>query len=145
MEPELFPNWTLELARRHSAIIVSADYRLLPESNGHDILDDVIDLWEWVRESLQTYFNDEYAAVQSTAGATPEIDFGRILAVGESAGGYLALQSVLSQPAGFIKVLLCQYAVLNVANPFFTTKFDKPLFGVPMLPTSVVDDHIVGG
>jgi hypothetical protein len=38
----------------HSAIIVSPDYRMLPEANGLDIMKDLSDFWEWGTYGLET-------------------------------------------------------------------------------------------
>jgi acetyl esterase/lipase len=60
----------------HSAIIISPDYRMLPEANGLDIMKDLSDFWEWVHgggvhEELETGI---------------EIDYEKILIEGGSAG-----------------------------------------------------------
>lgn len=48
--PDFFAPWHLELASRHSALIVSPNYRLLPESSVEEILSDIDDLWAWVQK-----------------------------------------------------------------------------------------------
>lgn len=115
---------------------MSADYRLLPEANGNDILADVADLWRWVHVDLQPYLN----AVSKDP--TPEVDFNHILSVGDSSGGYLAVQSALTQPAGSIKAVVGLYPQLDVGSDFYTKKFTKNPFGMPMLPTEIVDAHV---
>lgn len=137
MLPLFFTNWILELALLNDAIIVSADYRLLPEATGTDILADLSDLWKWVHSNLQSFVS--YTA---TAADAPQIDFTQILVVGDSSGGWLAVQSALTQPAGSIKGVIGLYPQLDMHDPFYTTKFEKHLFGMPMLPTEVVDAHI---
>jgi acetyl esterase/lipase len=48
-----FAPWALKLALDHGAIVVSADYRLLPTSNGiADQLEDLEDFWQWYRNTL---------------------------------------------------------------------------------------------
>jgi hypothetical protein len=59
----------------HSAIIVSPDYRMLPEANGLDIMKDLSDFWEWVHTGLK-----------QELGAGIEIDYEGILIEGGSAG-----------------------------------------------------------
>lgn len=115
---------------------MSADYRLLPESNGNDILADIADLWKWVREDLQPYLN----AV--SAESTPEVDFDHILCVGDSAGGYVAVQSALTQPVGSINAVVGLYPQLDVGDDFYNKKFTKNPFGIPMLPNELVDTHV---
>lgn len=57
-------------------VVVSVDYRLAPETKLPDIVEDVRDAYQWVREAGPASF-----------GADPE----RIGITGESAGGYLTL------------------------------------------------------
>ncbi|MCJ1251764.1 hypothetical protein MMC30_009002 [Trapelia coarctata] len=134
--PWFFTNWILALATAHSAIIVSADYRLLPEATGQDILTDIADLWTWIHNDLRPYL--------STVSPSPtlEADLSRILVAGDSAGAYLAIQSAITQPAGSIKTLVGLYPQLDMRSAFYTTKYEKSIFGMPMLPTDLVDKHI---
>ncbi|KAK9313397.1 Alpha/Beta hydrolase protein [Lipomyces starkeyi] len=127
-----YPSWELEYALLHSAIIVTPDYRLLPESSGADINEDVSDFWVWVRRDLPTFL--------SSSGSGINVDFEKVLVVGESAGGYLALQSALSQPK--ISAAIAAYPMIDLKSDFYTKAFVKPIFGSPMLPTSIIDEHI---
>ena len=133
--PLFFRNWVLELALLNDAIIVSADYRLMPEATGTDILADLSDLWKWVHSDLQSF-------VFHTAAAAPQIDFAHTLVVGDSAGGWLAVQSALTQPAGSIKGVICHCPMLDLRDPYYSTKLEKPLLGMRMLPPDVVDAHV---
>ena len=133
--PLFFTNWILDLAVVNNAIIVSADYRLMPEATGADILTDVADLWSWVNEDLQSF-------ISTTAIATPQVDFAHTLVVGDSSGGWLAIQSALTQPAGSIQATIALYPQLDMRDPFFNTKFEKLLFGMPMMPEEVLDAHV---
>ena len=133
--PLLFSTWILDLAVANNAVIVSADYRLMPEATGADILTDVADLWSWVHNDLQSF-------ISTTAVEPPQLDLAHILVAGESAGGWLATQSALTQPAGSIKAAIFLYPQLDLRDPFFNTKFEKPLFGMPMLPNEILDAHI---
>ncbi|KAF5692405.1 hypothetical protein FDENT_2927 [Fusarium denticulatum] len=42
----------IEYALENNAILVSCDYRLLAESTGVEILEDIADVWSWVQSSL---------------------------------------------------------------------------------------------
>ena len=130
-----FINWILDLARLKDAIIVSADYRLLPEATGQDILRDIHHLWRWVYSDLQ-----EFLSVCSLL--KPQVDLFHILVVGESSGGWLAMQSALREPAGSIKAVIGLYPQLDMADPFYREKFDKPLFGRPIEPNEFIDEHV---
>lgn len=134
--PFFFTNWILELATSQSAIVVSADYRLLPEANGNDILADIADFWKWVREDLQPYLK------AISPESAPEVDFDHILTNGESAGGYLAVQSALTQSVGSIKAVIGIYPQLDVGDDYYNKSFTKLLFGIPMLPNELVDTHV---
>jgi acetyl esterase/lipase len=76
-----------QLARyvREGFVVVAIDYRLAPETQLPAILDDLKDAYEWIRTRGPTLFQ-----------ADPD----RIIVVGHSAGGYLALMagSILSPP-----------------------------------------------
>ena len=133
--PLFFRNWVLELALLNDAIIVSADYRLIPEATGTDILADLSDLWKWVHSDLQSF-------VSQTAAAAPQIDFAHTLVVGDSAGGWLAVQSALMQPAGSINAVICHCPMLDIRDPYYSTKLEKQLFGMPIQPTETVDAHV---
>lgn len=45
--PAWFANWLIPLVHRNDAIIVSPNYRLIPEHNGDDIQEDLADFWAW--------------------------------------------------------------------------------------------------
>ena len=124
--PDWYPQWALDYALLHAAIIVTPNYRLLPESIGADINDDINDFWTWVRTSLQSLLAPQILA-----------DFSKILAHGESAGGALAIQSSFSQPAGFVKATISTYPTIN-----FTPKRIKPILGVPTILESVLEEHL---
>jgi acetyl esterase/lipase len=86
-----FAPWSLKLALDHGAIIVSADYRLLPTPNGvADQLEDLEDFWQWYRGSLPSVLQREAPGL--------EIDYKRSLLIGGSAGGYYAAQIAMSHP-----------------------------------------------
>jgi len=72
------PRQLLELARNHGFVVVSLDYRLAPEAKLQDIIEDLKDGVQWIRESGQ----ERFAA-----------DPSRMVVAGASAGGYLALMS----------------------------------------------------
>lgn len=95
---------TLELAEARGAIMVSPAYRLLPESNGSEILEDVEDFWKWVQNYLPTFI------AEKCPGLT--VDLNRTATVGESAGGYLALQSAFLFPSANIKAVMASYCAL---------------------------------
>ncbi|KAL4977325.1 Alpha/Beta hydrolase protein [Aspergillus desertorum] len=80
-----FAQWLLDLALDHEAIIVTPDYRLLPESNGSDILSDVAHFWEWM-QSLPQCMEQR---------ALPRPDINNVLCCGESSGGFISVYCAL--------------------------------------------------
>jgi acetyl esterase/lipase len=130
--PEWFPQWALDYSHQHSAIIIAADYRLLPESNGTDIMADIYDFWTWVRE-------EEGLQAHLLAKARPgiEADLDKTIAYGESAGGTLAIQSAFLQPAGFIKAVIAAYPGLNAG-----VKRTAPIMGAPTIPPNILEDFL---
>ncbi|CRG90541.1 hypothetical protein PISL3812_07585 [Talaromyces islandicus] len=101
-----FPTWIIELAEKHSAIIVSANYRMLPESTGVEILADIDDFWRW----LQTGQAD---SVLSSSLPTPlGLDLERVITTGESAGGFLSVYLSLTFPDE-LRAGIAQYPMFN--------------------------------
>ena len=78
MNVQWFPRWLIDYTILHEAIIVSGDYRLLPESNGKDIVEDVNDLWNWLRNDLQAYLDKVKPGI--------EVDLSNVITHGGSAG-----------------------------------------------------------
>ncbi|KIX08837.1 uncharacterized protein Z518_03494 [Rhinocladiella mackenziei CBS 650.93] len=134
--PEWFPAYLLEYAYEQAVPIISADYRLMPECKGLDILDDLSSFWDWLRASecgLQAFLSSLYPSL--------EIDGTRIIAEGESAGGYLVVQAALSGLPG-LRAAIAAYPMLDLRAPYYTQKFEKVMTGVPMLPESIIDNHL---
>ena len=131
LEPTFFAPWILDFAIAHSAILISPNYVKLPESTGLDILANLAHFWDWLRgDELQ-------AMVRSIAGPEVVINLSQTLVIGHSAGGYLAIQSGLSQPQGSIKAIVAAYPMIDMMAPLGT----RP-FGLPSLPSSVIYDHL---
>jgi acetyl esterase/lipase len=75
--------WIPEYAYSKGAVLLMPNYRLMPEANGFDILDDMSDFWSWVTGGkLQ-----EYLSGLEGENAV-DVDTERIWAHGESAGTY---------------------------------------------------------
>ncbi|THH06388.1 hypothetical protein EW145_g4126 [Phellinidium pouzarii] len=138
-----WPRWILDIALRQDAIIVTADYRLLPEATGEDILDDMHDFWKWLGSDFSSTVQNKHLGLQ------PDLD--RVLLVGESSGGYLALQNALSffksrdQAIGSgptIRALVVQYPAISLRTSTCTMSFHKGIFGQPQHPKSLIDEHL---
>ncbi|PLB49689.1 alpha/beta-hydrolase [Aspergillus steynii IBT 23096] len=130
-----FNNWILDYALQHDAIIISPNYRLLPEVSGSEILEDIHDLWKWVGDgSVDKIIKD---AGHRELG----LNLDSILVVGESAGGYLATQLAISYPYQ-IRALIAAYPMVDLQSRFYTEAFSKPIVGVPNVPEEMIDKHL---
>ncbi|KAG8531168.1 uncharacterized protein KY384_004526 [Bacidia gigantensis] len=81
-----FAKWLLNLALDQEAIIITPDYRLLPESNGSDILSDVACFWKWLEKDLPLYMRQK---------KLPQPDVSNVLCCGESSGGFISVYCAL--------------------------------------------------
>ncbi|KAJ8104426.1 Alpha/Beta hydrolase protein [Lipomyces tetrasporus] len=121
LEPAYLAQWPLELAESKGAIIVSPEYRLMPEANGAHILEDIKDFWAWVHKTLPI----------AISGLNPNLtlDLDRIATVGESASGYLAMQSGFLFPEAKVRVIMAQncamYPDVRMYNSHPTDPLEK--------------------
>ncbi|KAL1613804.1 hypothetical protein SLS54_010265 [Diplodia seriata] len=134
--PDFFAPWHLQLAARHGAVIVSPNYRLLPESGVGDVLADVEDHWRWLQGSLASF-------VASSTATAVAVDTSRILCAGDSAGGYLSLMQGLSHADG-IRAVTAAYPLVDAKSAHFTTAYAKAMVGLDpaLYPRSIVDEHL---
>jgi acetyl esterase/lipase len=116
----------LELALKHRAILVTPDYRLRPESQLADSIDDMRDFWKWVQTSLP-----------QLPGI--EVDVSNLAVVGESAGGTFAGQAALLDMIHPIRVIIMQYPVLNIEGHLEWLESSPD---AQKIPTSLLDDHV---
>ena len=124
-----FAPWALKLALDHGAIIVSADYRLLPTPNGvADQLEDLEDFWQWYRSSLPLVLQREAPG--------HEIDYERTLLIGGSAGGYYAAQLAMSH-ADEISALGLTYPAVDLRDEMWTK---GPVEGAPTVLRFPLDE-----
>ncbi|OCT49213.1 hypothetical protein CLCR_05000 [Cladophialophora carrionii] len=133
-----FPQWLVDYALQHTAVVVLPNYRLLPESTGREIMADVHDFWAWLRDDFPPYLHGR--PFQDGAGV--EVDLTKVLVTGESAGGYLSVQSALGSSGGLATACIATYPVLDVASPFYTEEYEKVILGAPTLPKEVLGEHI---
>lgn len=111
----------IQYASSHGALVVAPDYRLIPEATGADILDDVEAFWDWLHGFLPGF-------AQAHAW-TAQPDLGRILSVGQSTGGCLAVQSALIRPEMGIRAVVSLYAPLVYNVPSFTVPRPRRILG----------------
>ncbi|EYE92287.1 alpha/beta hydrolase [Aspergillus ruber CBS 135680] len=132
--PPFFNKWYLELAQEYSAVIVSPNYRLMPESSILEILGDVEDHWDWMHAWFPAFLENE------TSGEI-KAELGQILAVGDSAGGYLSLQMGLSHPTE-IRAVNAVYPMTNPKAACFTGEQLRPVFNISTLPKDTLERHL---
>ncbi|KZL79649.1 alpha beta hydrolase fold-3 protein [Colletotrichum incanum] len=130
--PGFFQPWHLELAARHSAVIVTPNYRLMPEASMEDLLEDIEDHWTWVHRELPDF-------VEKETGGRVKVDTGRILTAGDSAGRYLSIMMGLLH-ADRIRAVTTAYPCIDIADEHFMKGPKKPTLGFT-LPRGVVDEH----
>ncbi|KAF5650027.1 hypothetical protein F52700_466 [Fusarium sp. NRRL 52700] len=133
--PAWFSKWVLDFAEDQDAVIISPNYRLLPEVKGRDIIHDMGNFWDWVHTGGPSR---HLAAVGQHK---LQLNLSRTLVVGESAGGYLALQSVLS---GFVrpKAIIALYPMVDMKAAHFTESYPKSIVGVLNYPNEDVDKFL---
>ncbi|WQF89350.1 Putative alpha/beta hydrolase-3 [Colletotrichum destructivum] len=130
--PGFFQLWYLELAARHSAIIVTPNYRLAPEASMDDIFEDIEDHWAWMRRELPAF-------VREATGGRVSVDLSRVLTAGDSAGGYLGIMMGLTH-ADEVRAVTAAYPCVDMADDHFTKGTAKPPFGMDT-PRGVLDEH----
>ena len=106
----------------------------MPESNGLDILSDLKDFWSWVENDLPAFLK--------RVGSDVTPDYSKVLVYGESAGGYLALQSGMMK-RGLVKAVVAAYPMTYVDSPWYSVASEmKRPFGAPQVPRAVLDQHV---
>lgn len=122
--------WILELVLKHHSILITPDYRLRPETDWEDIMDDIRDFWTWVENNLPIYLRENYGPV--------EADLHDVAVTGESAGGYYTVQSgLLGMYRHGFNVLVCGYPLIDVAEHLRRLEASKE-----KIPLSVLESHM---
>ncbi|KAF1975792.1 alpha/beta-hydrolase [Bimuria novae-zelandiae CBS 107.79] len=138
-----FAAYLVPFLHRNNAIAILPNYRLTPEHSGADILEDIADFQKWFTGSLPAYL----ASKEPSLGI--EIDFPKVLVSGESAGAWLALQSILSLPQGTFAACMLQYPVLSpiptapddiICGGRIPPKEDLDAFLATIKPGTVISD-----
>ncbi|KAK4238540.1 Alpha/Beta hydrolase protein [Achaetomium macrosporum] len=132
-EPFFMTDWIRDFAYTTNSILLCPAYRFIPESRAVDILDDVSDFWTWLHAHLPAEITARYPHLAP--------DLTRVVASGESAGGYLALQSALQfNRTAKLRAAMAQYPALFPDLPGFSARPE----GVPGQSQfdAVVDDAI---
>lgn len=108
----------------------------MPEATGLDILQDVRDFYNWLAtpNNLSSYLPKGVSA-----------DTDNILVTGESAGGWLALQSALL-PASRAKIsaVISHYPMIDMRDRYWTEDYEKQIFTpvAPQLPKNILAEYV---
>ena len=126
-----WPHWISDLALQKNAIIISPNYRLLPEAISADIYADLDDFWTWLR-------SPELANLLANHTTSTKVDRDRIFVTGESAGGLLSLYLAFAYPEE-IRSASAAYPTLALNADSFTKTRENPPFR-NNVPVSVVEE-----
>lgn len=112
------------------------DYRLLPESPGTDILKDMHAFYSWLHNKFPSFL--------STFSPNTRLDLSSVLVTGESAGGYMAVQSSLLANIPGLKAVIAHYPMLDLRSDWYGKPGRKCLFGQPPpeYPEDWVDEQL---
>ncbi|KAE8335721.1 hypothetical protein BDV24DRAFT_179091 [Aspergillus arachidicola] len=130
---EWFPQWLLDLAKKHNAVIASANYRLLPEATSLDIFEDVEYFWTWLHSS-------EVEELLSSCVNPTKLDLDRIITAGESAGGLLSVSLALAHPDE-IRAATASYPCLDMASAHYSAPNPVPMTNPP-IPELLIDETL---
>ncbi|KAH7124902.1 Alpha/Beta hydrolase protein [Dactylonectria estremocensis] len=90
---------------RHSAVIVSCDYRLAPEATIDLLIEDVDSFLKWIHTELPSFVSGRTIV---------QVD---------------------------LRAVAAAYPLVDAKSPHFSQVYDKPMYGFPHLPTSLLDEH----
>lgn len=127
----------IDLAALHNAIIVTPDYRLLPESSGLDIISDLHNFYTWLRTNLASFLTTSFPQQK------PIPDLSNILITGESAGGYMAVQSILLGESKGVKAVIAHYPMIDLKDAWYSEPGEKVICGqTPSFPKGWLDQQL---
>ncbi|KAI0769025.1 alpha/beta-hydrolase [Trametes elegans] len=122
-----FPSWIHRRVTQAGMAFISAEYRLIPPATGHDILDDIKDLFAFFKGELNQRIQDASVA-NPQAGHPFQIDPDWLAVSGSSAGGlcaYLAAMHASPRPKAVLSLygmggdMLTPRYLVPKSTPFF--------------------------
>lgn len=129
---DFWPHWLSDLALAHNAIIISPNYRLMPEGTSAQIYSDVEDFWTWLHSPA-------LAGLLASHSTPTELDLDRILTAGGSAGGLLSVYLALAHPKE-IRSATAAYPAVDMGSDDYRLPRASPCFG-QHVPESVLHDE----
>lgn len=109
-----WPRWIIQFAQSQGAMIISPDFRLMPEASPSDVMDDVASFWAWYTRKLPKI------AASESWDVRPDVK--RTICAGQSSGALIGVHSALEHQDVQIKAVLALYGALY---------FDLPLLNMP--------------
>ncbi|KAJ5108234.1 hypothetical protein N7456_004909 [Penicillium angulare] len=128
-----WPQWLSDLALQKEAIIVSPNYRLLPEATGADIYADIEDFWTWLH-------SPEFVNLLANQSTPTTVDLKRILVSGESAGGLIGLYLSFNHPTD-IRSAAIAYPFVDPSSEAFSSPRAEPPFN-HHVPESIFQENM---
>ena len=80
---------------------------------------------------MQHDFESTIASAYPSSTIKPDLN--KILVEGESAGGYLASQSMLLHPEINISAVILVYPMVHLRDRFWDERYEKPMFGAALV------------
>ncbi|KAF9530285.1 alpha/beta-hydrolase [Crepidotus variabilis] len=112
-----FPTWLLERVLGLGFVFLSADHQLMPAATGHDIVQDMKDLFSFIKEKEI-----------SGLGKCIRVDADKIVVAGSSAGGLLAFLAGIHCTPRPKAVISCFGMGGDMLIPAYFTPKTKPFF-----------------
>lgn len=112
-----FPHWLKDRVIAAGFAYITADYRLLPPATGHDLVEDIKDLFSYIDTSLNSALQTHPLNPHSLT-----INAKSILVTGTSAGGtccYLASMHATPKPVGIV-------SMYGMGGDFLTPHYFSP-------------------
>ncbi|KAI0333674.1 alpha/beta-hydrolase [Cubamyces sp. BRFM 1775] len=122
-----FPSWLHSRVIRLGVAFISVDYRIIPPATGHDILDDIKDVFNFLEQDVNRVIRELWMA-SSRTGRAFQIDPQRLAVSGSSAGGlcaYLAAIHANPRPKAVLSLygmggdMLTSHYLAPKCVPFF--------------------------
>ncbi|CDO77134.1 hypothetical protein BN946_scf184657.g9 [Trametes cinnabarina] len=122
-----FPFWLHRRITDANVAFISVDYRLIPPSTGHEILDDIQDLFRFLGNDINRGIQEEWA-VKLRPGHSFTINTRALAVSGSSAGGLCAyLAAIHASPRP--KAVLSLYGMGgDMVTPHYLTPKNVPFF-----------------
>ncbi|KAK3064655.1 hypothetical protein LTS18_005205 [Coniosporium uncinatum] len=137
-----FRSYILAFAERESAIIISPEYRMLPEANGWEMLDDLRAFLDCLTADGGLKALGKHLDLDNV-----HLDIDRTAITAENAGAYLAIHALFQQPTQKlnIRALMLQSPMLDLIDAHFSgqrTSFPTTIGDTPTYPRDTFEQHL---